>query len=157
MKFADKLFHGPGQSSSPKFSREEAQESFGKTYKDEHRYYDYSPIRPDIPKIAFDTRPPTIKNIADSAKRKRNGATPGLDAITYVPFKKCLSLIAFLYRLGLKIWEEREIPADWARRYEHGDHGPGIQVLGLSFISPPQCSFPDGADTPFLSGSDHIG
>lgn len=121
MKFADKLFHGPGQSASPKFSREEAQEYFGKTYRDEHRDYDYSPmegmIRPDMPKIAFDTRPPTIKNIADSVKRKRNGATPGLDAITYVPFKKCPSLIAFLYRLGLKIWEEREIPADWAQAF----------------------------------------
>ena len=121
MKFADKLFHGPGQSASPRFSREEAQEYFGKTYRDELRDYDYSPmegmIRPDIPKIAFDTRPPTIKNIADSAKRKRNGATPGLDAITYVLFKKCPSLIAFLYRLGLKIWEEREIPADWTQAF----------------------------------------
>ena len=74
-------------------------------------------IRPDMPKIAFATRPPTMKNIADSVKRKRNGATPGLDAITYVPFKKCPSLIAFLYRLGLKIWEEREIPADWAHSF----------------------------------------
>ena len=44
MKFADKLFHGPGQSASPKFSREEAQEYFGKTYRDEHRDYDYSPM-----------------------------------------------------------------------------------------------------------------
>ena len=33
--------------------------------------------------------------------------------------------------------------------YEHGDRGPGIQVLGLSFSPPLNSSFPDGADTPF--------
>ena len=121
MKFADKLFHGPGQSASPTFSKEKAQEYFGETYRDERRNHDYSPlkgmIRPDIPKIAFDMRPPTIKNIADSAKRKRNGATPGLDAITYVPFKKCPSLLAFLYQMGRKIWKELEIPEDWAQAF----------------------------------------
>ena len=42
-----------------------------------------------------------------------------------------------------------------ARVYEHGDRGPGIQVLGLSFSPPLSAVFPDGADTPFLSGSDH--
>ena len=121
MKFADKLFHGPGQSASPTFEREEAQEYFDKTYRDERRDHDYFPlqgmIRPDIPKIAFDMRPPTIKNIADSAKRTRNGATPGLDAITYVPFKKCPSLISFLYQMGLKIWKELEIADDWAQAF----------------------------------------
>ena len=121
MKFADKLFHGPGQSAAPTFSRETAQEYFAKTYRDENRDHDYSPLegmlRPGIPRKAFEMRPPTVKQIAKSARRKRNGACPGLDAITYVPFKKCFALIVFLQLLGLKIWKEIEIADDWAQAF----------------------------------------
>ena len=36
-KFAKELFHGTGQSAAPTFSKEECQEYFGKTYRDENR------------------------------------------------------------------------------------------------------------------------
>ena len=118
-KFADKLFHGPGQSAAPTFSRETCQEYFGTTYRDTNRDHIYTKlkgmIRPGIPKKAFEMRTPTIKNLHNSARRKRNGASPGLDAITYVPFKKCPTIIVFLHLLGIKIWKELEVADDWAQ------------------------------------------
>jgi hypothetical protein len=118
-KFADQLFNGPGQSAAPTFSKETCQEYFGKTYRDEHREHVYTKLegmlRPGLPKKAFESRPPTNLQLRNSARRKRNGAAPGLDSITYVPFKKCAAIISFLYLLGIKIWEELEAADDWAQ------------------------------------------
>jgi hypothetical protein len=117
-KFADKLFK-PGQTATPTFSKETCQEYFGETYHDEQRDHVYTAlegmIRPGLPKKAFEMRPPTIKELRNSARRKRNGACPGLDAITYVPFKKCIAIIAFLHRLGIKIWKLLQVADDWAQ------------------------------------------
>ena len=52
-----------------------------------------------------------------SAKRKRSGAAPGLNGLTYVPYKKCTALLKFVVKLGRKIWKKKDIPADWARAY----------------------------------------
>ena len=118
-KFADQLFNGPGQSAAPTFSKETCQEYFGKTYRDEHREHVYTRLegmlRPGLPKKAFESRPPTNLQLRNSARRKRNGAAPGLDSITYVPFKKCPAIITFLHKLGIKIWETLEVADDWAQ------------------------------------------
>jgi hypothetical protein len=118
-KYAEKLFNGAGQSAAPTFSKETCQEYFGKTYRDEHRDHVYTKlegmIRPGLPRKAFDMRPPTVMQLRASARRKRNGAASGLDAMGYVPFKKCRALLVFLHRLGIKIWEELEIADDWAQ------------------------------------------
>jgi hypothetical protein len=58
--------------------------------------------------------PPTWKEIIDSVKKKRNGATPGLDALTYVLFKKCPAILSFASNLFTKIWLTSSVPADWA-------------------------------------------
>ena len=52
-----------------------------------------------------------------SARKKRNGAAPGMNALSYVPYKKCSSIIKFLAKLGRKIWKSRDIPVDWAMAY----------------------------------------
>jgi hypothetical protein len=57
---------------------------------------------------------PSLAELQKSAKKKRNGAAPG---ITYIPFKKCIALLKFVEQLGRKIWEKKEIPLDWARAY----------------------------------------
>lgn len=118
-KYAEKLFKGAGQSATPTFSKETCQEYFGETYRDKHRDHVYTKlegmIRPGLPKKAFDMRPPTMKQLCGSARRKRNGAAASLDALGYVPFKKCKALIEFLHYLGIKIWEELEIADDWAQ------------------------------------------
>jgi len=120
-KFAHKLFHGPGQSATPTFSKEQCEEYFCKTYRDEQRDHAYEPlpgmIRPGLPKEAFSMRPPSINELGRSARRKRNGASPALDAMPYVPFKKCTALIIFLHRLGIKMWKECDVADDWAQAF----------------------------------------
>jgi len=50
-------------------------------------------------------------------RRKRNGAAPGLNALSYVPYKKCSAVLNFLILLGQKIWKSRDISSDWAMAY----------------------------------------
>ena len=120
-KFAAKLFDNSQFSGKPTFSADEAQQYFEKTYRDEDRDYVYCPPpglqRPDIPSHVFSLRCPTENEIKRSVRRKRNGAAPGLNALSYVPYKKCSAVLNFLILLGQKIWKTKEIPNDWAMAY----------------------------------------
>ena len=118
-KYAEKLFKGAEKAATPTFTKETCQEYFGKTYRDEERDHVYTKlegmIRPGLPRKAFDMRPPTVEQLCRSARRKRNAASASLDALGYVPFKKCRALIKFLHRLGIKIFKHLEIADDWAQ------------------------------------------
>ena len=120
-KFAAKLFDNSQFSGKPTFSADEAQQYFEKTYRDEDRDYVYCPPpglqRPDIPSHIFSLRCPTENEIKRSVRRKRNGAAPGLNALSYVPYKKCSAVLNFLILLGQKIWKTKEIPNDWVMAY----------------------------------------
>ncbi len=37
-----------------------------------------------------------------------------MNALTYVPYKKCPALLAFIHRLSCRIWKELIVPDDWA-------------------------------------------
>ena len=74
-------------------------------------------IRPDLPTSLFSTQCPSLSELQKSTKKKCNGAAPGLNGITYVPYKKCIALLKFVVRLGCKIWKRKDIPLDWARAY----------------------------------------
>ena len=110
-KFAAKLFGKLKNSGKPSFSKEEAQQYFEKTYRDEQRNYVYSPPpelqRPDIPSWMFSLRCPTENELKKSVKRKRNGAAPGLNQLTYVPYKKCSGIMKFVLKLGQKNWKSK--------------------------------------------------
>ena len=117
-KFAENLFKTPGNSGDPAFSAEEAEAFFPKTYSDQDRSRIYSPLgdqpRPDPPRELFRMDPPTVKEIRQSARKKRNGAAPGLNALTYVLFKKCPALLNFICPFFVRVWTSGEIPSDWA-------------------------------------------
>ena len=119
--FASKLFQKQQKSGAPTFPAEEAQEYFEQTYKDDERDFKYTALpettRPHIPSHLFSLRCPTLFELQKSAKKKRNGAAPGLNALTYVPYKKCSAIMQFLAKLSRKIWKSQEIPADWAMAY----------------------------------------
>ena len=51
------------------------------------------------------------------SREKRNGAAPGLNALSYIPYKKCSAILKFVMKLGRKIWKSRDIPSDWAVAY----------------------------------------
>ena len=122
-KFVRKLFHGPGSSATPRFSKENAQEYFSKTYRDEQRNHNYQPLpemlllRPGLPKKAFEMRCPTFAEFKKSARRKRNGARAGMDGISYVPWKKLPAALRKLHELGCRIWRECSTADDWAQAF----------------------------------------
>ena len=72
---------------------------------------------PNPPNFIFSVRCPTHAEICKSIRRKRNGSSPGLNAITYVPYKKCKSLQKFVVKFARKIWRKKDIPADWAQAF----------------------------------------
>ena len=120
-KFAARLFHGKEQSGKPLFTADTAQEYFAKIYRDENRNYEYQPLegllRPISPQHMFSLRCPTALEVQRSLRRKRNGAAPGFNALTYVPFKRCPALFKFIIKLFRKIWKSKNVPRDWAEAY----------------------------------------
>ena len=120
-EFASKLFNPPGTNGSPAFSGEEAQEYFCKTYGDTGRGHEYLPFpeseRPALPESTFSGRCPSRAELSRAVRFKRNGAAPGLNSLTYVPYKRCPAIIDTLWKMGQKIWSTQEVPADWAVAY----------------------------------------
>ena len=120
-KFASNIFNKQQKSAAPTFSAEEAYSYFKQIYRDSNRDHIYIPlpelVRPELPLQLFSLRCPTENELKRSVQRKRNGAAPGLNALTYVPYKKCASIMKFVHKLGIKIWKSKDIPTDWAMAY----------------------------------------
>ena len=120
-KFAAKLFNNTQKCGEPAFTAESAEQYFEKTYRDEKRNHTYVPLpefeRPLLPEHIFSLRCPTESELKRSIKRKRNGAAPGMNGLTYVPYKKCTAIMRFVLKLSTKIWKSRDIPTDWAIAY----------------------------------------
>ena len=120
-KFAAKIFNQNSSSGLPEFSADEAHEYFTKTYRDTERNFAYSALpdfqRPASPEFLFSLRCPSLSEIEKSVRRKRNGASPGLNCLTYVPYKKCSSLRQYIFKLGKRIWQSQDIPKDWAEAF----------------------------------------
>ena len=60
---------------------------------------------------------PTNHELQIKVKRKHNGACPGLNRWSYVPYKNCTAIIKFVLKLTQKIWKFKCIPIDWAEAY----------------------------------------
>ena len=120
-RYAKELLKPVGASGKPTFTKEKAEEYFSNLYHDPGRGHNYAPLpesrRPDLPSAMFDTNPPSLRDVFRSVRRKRNAAAPGMNGISYLPFKKCPSIVLCLHRILLKIWKTRDIPADWAVAY----------------------------------------
>ena len=121
VKYAKKLFSGQRKTGSPTFTEEEGQSYFSKLYHDEERSADFEPLegmsRPPPPEHAFEIRPPTFEEFRAAARGKRNGAAPGLNALTYLLYKKCPVILRTLHRICLQIYRTKDIPGDWAAAY----------------------------------------
>jgi hypothetical protein len=120
-KFSRKLFAGNSKNGDPTFSSEEAATYFSNTYRDECREDSCTPLegmtRPPPPSAVFRGDCPTKKELARSARSKRNGAASGLNSLSYVPYKKCPVLIDILHKIVRKIWATQDIPESWASAF----------------------------------------
>lgn len=118
--FASKLFHD-SKSEKPTFTKETAVKYFASTYRDEGRGESYEPPpdlpRPDTPAKFFNEHCPSLRELERSVRKKSNGAAAGLNGLTYVPYKKCRSILETLHRIIKKIWTSKVIPEDWAQAF----------------------------------------
>lgn len=121
IKFAKKLFSGQKKSGSPTFSKEQGEEYFSKLYHDEDRSADFTPlegmVRPPLPKHAFEVRPPTLREFRSGMRGKRNGACPGLNALSYLVYKKCPAILQTLHKICVQVYKTNKVPKDWAAAF----------------------------------------
>jgi hypothetical protein len=121
VKFAKKLFSDQKKSGNPTFSKEEGDAYFKKLYHDDVREAEFSPLegmeRPPPPEHGFEMRPPSFRDFRRSALKKRNGAAPGFNAITYLIFKKCPAVLSCLHKICLHVYKSKSVPKDWAAAY----------------------------------------
>jgi hypothetical protein len=117
MKFGKQLFEKK-LSGDHAFASETAFEYFSKLYTDPTRA-DPTPAMPEMknvesPTFLLSEAPPTAKEILHAIKSKSNGAAPGLDCLSYLPYKRCPCLLPVLVQLFAKIWSSKQIPPEWA-------------------------------------------
>lgn len=119
--FSKKLFSGQRKNGVPSFDKETGQTYFKEMYRDEERSHDFTPLegmkRPPPPNHAFFEKPPTFKELKRSVRSKRNGAAAGLNALTYVLYKRCNSVLRTLYNILLHVFDKKDVPADWAAAF----------------------------------------
>ena len=96
-QFENTLFNHNKQAGIPDFTADVAHTYFQKVYSDEQRSYTYTQLpdipRPELPSKVFHTNSPSFSELQKSVKRKRNGAARGFNSLTYVPYKKCVSIL----------------------------------------------------------------
>ena len=120
-KYTQNLFNPPTAQGNPKFSKEDAENYFAPLYRDEQRSYEYSPLegmkRPPPPIELFNLAIPTLKELHRSVKNKSNGAAAGINGLSYIIYKKCGSVVWYLHQIIQRIWDTKDVPADWAVAY----------------------------------------
>jgi hypothetical protein len=119
--FAAKLFKDSKKNEKPTFSREKATEYFSSTYRDNGRGDSYDPLpdlpTPPAPSIIFKDSCPTLIELRESVYKKSNKAAAGINGLSYVPYKKCRSIMFFVLKIVEKIWESQIVPSDWAQAF----------------------------------------
>ena len=121
VKYAKSMFSGQRKTGTPTFNKEQGEAYFSSMYHDADRSADFSPLegmlRPPKPEYSFEIRPPSIKEFRSGLRGKRNGAAPGLNALTYLIFKKCPSILRCLYKICKHVYKTKDIPEDWAAAF----------------------------------------
>ena len=119
-RFASKLFTS-SSSAKPTFSREQATDYFSKTYRDEQREEIFIPLdsfnRPPEPSVIFEEECPSLRQLNISVRKKSNKASAGMNGLSYVPYKRCPSIMLTLHFIVKRIWVTKDIPEDWAQAF----------------------------------------
>ena len=69
--------------------------------------------RPAPPDCAFNVKPPSLRDLEMVVRKKRNGATPGLNGISYLVYKKSKAALRILHKIVLKVWKDMDVPEYW--------------------------------------------
>ena len=143
--FAKNLFHPPSTQTTCSLSKEDCDSYFPNLYKDANREQTYAPlpemIRPPLPTVPFDLKPPSFLETKRSVLAKRNGAAPGRDGINYLVYKRLPTALFFLHKLIVKCWTT-DVANSWAHAaisLLHKDGDP-LQASNYRPIALTNCS-----------------
>jgi hypothetical protein len=119
-KFAQSLYEG-SSSKGVSVTKSACDEYFPNLYKDPGRHLGYKPlpemISPDKPTVHFKLDPPSFQEFVTALKKKRNGAAPGKDGITYKILKNLECTWSVLYTLIQNAWKYKDIPECWSEAF----------------------------------------
>jgi hypothetical protein len=114
--YAKDLFNPPS-AGEPDFGVEEATEYFANLYSHKGRSGVFEALpewaRPALPTFQFDLKDPTLKDMQEAVRGKRNKNAPGINAITFLVYKKCPELLKYLTKIIRRVWKLRRIPVSW--------------------------------------------
>ena len=115
-KYAENLSHKSSAPAAPTFSAETAEAYFTNTYRDAKRNSSFSPLEgqppPPPPSTPFNYLAPSLAALQKIVKKKRNKAAPGLNGLSYLPYKKCSCLLKRLHKIFTKVTELGEVPEE---------------------------------------------
>ena len=98
----------------PCFNEQKASEYFSRIYSDEHRGMTYENPpglkRPDLPNFPFKEDPPNEEEIKSILKRKRNGAAPGPNGLSYLVYKRLPVIFNHLMVIYKEMWPSFSLP-----------------------------------------------
>jgi len=114
--YAQDLFNPPS-AGEPDFGVEEATDYFANLYSHQGRSSMFEALpewsRPKLPDFEFDLSTPTLRDLQTAVKGKSNRNAPGINAITFLVYKKCPGLLKYLFRVIKRVWMSRQIPRSW--------------------------------------------
>ena len=92
-KYAKTLLDDQAKQGAPELNKESANEYFRTTYCDTKRQHRYNPLRgipkADAPRHQFEAKTPSLTELENVILKKRNKSAPGINAISYLVYKKC--------------------------------------------------------------------
>ena len=107
----------PNKQQEINFTKSETESYFSDIYKDSGRHRDFDPPedtdRPQIPATSISSSPPKWGELKAILKKTRNKSAPGPNGVPYLVYKKCPRTFSHVFKLMVKIWNSRKIPAQW--------------------------------------------
>ena len=113
----------PNKQQKISFSKSDAENYFSDIYKDSERERNFNPPestdRPQAPSTTILTSPPKWGEIQSILRKTRNKSAPGPNGVPYIVYKKCPRTFSHIFKLMVKIWNSRQIPAQWRMDFFH--------------------------------------
>ena len=114
--FVKKLL-GDKRSGHLSCSQEEVDQFLSNTLSDPQRDQALGPqkalIKLPPPKVDFNPREPSLKEVQEVVKRTRSASAPGPSSVPYIVYKRCPALLSHLWKILRVIWRRGRVANQW--------------------------------------------